>query len=88
MVGLPGRVGRADDDLAAGRVDRGPRSVFYEAQETMRASDRAATRRRREEIIKQLLARRDEVGEVILYESADWLYFLPRSDVHGYLDNR
>jgi len=77
-------------DMAGNRGSsfRGPRSFFYEAQETMRASDRAATRRRREEIIKQLLARRDEVGEVILYESADWLYFLPRSDVHGYLDNR
>ncbi len=56
---------------------RGPRSFFYEAQETLRATDRDAARQRREEIICSLLSRADEINEVILYEAADWTYYLP-----------
>ncbi len=59
---------------------RGPRSFFHEAQATLRAQDRQAVRRRREELICSVLAHEREVGEVILYEAADWLYFLPLAD--------
>ncbi len=69
---------------------RGPRSFFYEAQETMRAADRKKMRKRREQIICTLLSHRNEIKEVLLYEAADWTYFLPLSDPdhcgHGYLD--
>ena len=41
-------------------------------------------------MICHLLAHRKDIGEVILYEAADWLYFLPLSDPdlcgHGFLD--
>ncbi len=79
-------------DLADNRGSkfRGPRSYFFEAQTTLRATDLAAARRSREEMICHLLTHRTEIGEVILYESADWLYFFPLSDSdlcgHNYLD--
>ncbi|NQT21721.1 MAG: hypothetical protein HQ592_18590 [Planctomycetes bacterium] len=69
---------------------RGPRSFFYEAQETLRAKDRDAAREKRENIIRTLLSHRDEIAEVILYEAANWAYYLPVSDPdqceHRYLD--
>ena len=52
----------------------------------MRGRDRAAKDRKREAIIRKLLSHDDEIGEVILYEAADWTYHLPLSDPHAYLD--
>ncbi len=60
-----------------GSAFRGPRSFFYEAQETLRATDAPAAHQRREEIIRDLLAHDEEIGEVLLYEAADWTYYLP-----------
>ena len=79
-------------DLAdnRGSKSRGPRSYFFEAQTTLRTSDPAA-RKGREEMICHLLAQRADINEVILYESADWLYFLPLSDTglcgHDFLNH-
>jgi len=75
-------------DLAGNRGSRfsGPRSFCYEAQETLRRKDKQATARRREQIIRGLLARSDDIGEVILYEAADWTYYLPLNDPHSYLN--
>lgn len=79
-------------DMAGNRGStfRGPRSFFYEAQETLRAKNKDAMRIKREEIIRHLLSHQDEIREVILYEAADWTYFLPLSDPnqcgHDYLD--
>ncbi|MBQ16248.1 MAG: hypothetical protein CMJ65_03885 [Planctomycetaceae bacterium] len=64
----------------------GPRGFCYEAQETLRAADRKQARQKRETIIRRLLAHGDDIREVILYESADWTYYLPITDPHGYLD--
>ena len=80
------------EDMADNRGSsfRGPRSFFYEAQETLRAKDREAARRRRERTICHLLSRKADVNEVILYEAADWTYYLPLSDPqlcgHAFLD--
>ena len=67
------------------------KSFFYEAQETLRAADKPAKRKRREAIICNLLDR-PEVNEILLYEAADWTYYLPLSDRllsgHGYLDRQ
>jgi hypothetical protein len=79
-------------DLAdqRGSSFRGPRSYFFEAQTTLRANDTDAARRAREEMICHLLAQRQDIGEVILYEAADWLYFFPLADAdlcgHGFVD--
>ena len=75
-------------DLAGNRGSRfqGPRSFCYEAQETLRRKDKQETARRREQIIRGLLARSDDIGEVILYEAADWTYYLPLDDPHRYLE--
>ena len=72
-----------DGNLGAGYS--GPKSFFYEAQETLRAkgTERERTRMRREKIIRDLLAR-DEIDEIILYESADWIFNVPISDRHAY----
>lgn len=82
-------VNRYVEDLADNRGSRyrGPRSFIYEAQYTLRAADRDAARKRREEIIRYLLSHKDDIGEVLLYEAADWTYYLPLSDpdVHGHL---
>ena len=64
---------------------RGPLGFCYEAQETLRAADTVAAGERRQQIIRSLLTRRDEIAEVILYESADWLYYLPIDDPHAYV---
>jgi hypothetical protein len=64
---------------------RGAKSFFYEAQETLRAKDKQAAQKRREEIIRELLAR-EAINEVILYEAADWTYYLPIDDPHKHLD--
>lgn len=79
-------------DMANNRGSRflGPRSYFFEAQTTLRATNPVDARRAREAMICHLLAQRANIGEVILYESADWLYFFPLSDTdlcsHGFLD--
>ena len=79
-------------DLAENRGSNfsGPRSFFYEAQETLRTKDGDVTRKKREDIIRKLLSHRNEINEVILYEAADWTYSLPLSDPdqcgHNYLD--
>lgn len=63
----------------------GKHPLLFEAQRTLRtASDEA--QRRREEIIVEIL-QRPEFSQVILYESADWLYDLPLIDPHAYLDD-
>ena len=81
-------VRRYIEDLANNRGSkfRGPRSFVYEAQQTLRAADRNAARKRREEIIRYLLSHKDDIGEVLLYEAADWTYYLPLSDpdIHGH----
>jgi len=68
---------------------RGPKSFFYEAQETLRGKDTQGKRQRRERIICDLL-QREAIDEVLLYEAADWTYYLPLSDVdlcgHAFLD--
>ena len=63
----------------------GPRSFFYEAQETLRGGNRAQASARRDEIIRQLLSHQEEIGEVLLYEAADWTSYLPLDDPHGHL---
>ena len=63
---------------------RGPKSFFYEAQYTLRFADRESATARREEIIRDLL-NQPEIGEVILYEAANWIYGLPIDDPHSYL---
>ncbi len=78
-------------DMRGNRGSRftGLRSIFYEAHRTLQDND-PASRQRREEIICQLLSHREDIGEVILYESAAWTYRLPLSDLdlcgHGFLD--
>jgi len=73
-----------------GSTFRGPRSLFYEAQETLRGANSKQLRPRREQIICDLLSHEKEIGEVILYEAADWAYSFPLIDPdhcgHGYLD--
>ncbi len=79
-------------DLAGnhGSKFRGPRTYFYEGQTTLRATDQAAARKGREAIICHLLKQQNDINEVILYEAADWLYFLSLTDVdlceHRFLD--
>ena len=79
-------------DLANNRSSefRGPRSYFFEAQNTLRATDLPAARLEREKMICHLLSQREEIGEVILYEAADWLYFMPLADTdlcgHAFVD--
>ena len=69
-------------DLADNRSSsfRGPRSFFFEAQYTLRRQDYDTARAEREALICEVLSHEGEVGEVILYEAADWLYYLPFSD--------
>ncbi|MEO1996673.1 MAG: hypothetical protein ABGZ17_15505 [Planctomycetaceae bacterium] len=55
------------------------------ARQTLRRKDKQATARRREQIMRGLLARSDDIGEVILYEAADWTYNLSLDDPHRYL---
>jgi len=76
-------------DLANNRRSRfrGAHSILYEAQETLRQKDKAGFAKKRESIIRKLLARK-EIHEVILYESADWTYYLPQNDPHRYLDTK
>jgi outer membrane protein assembly factor BamB len=70
---------------------RGPRSFFFEAQESLRHKNYEDSMRRRGEIACESLAYVSEVSEVIYYEAADWLYYLPLSkpDVcsHAYVEN-
>ena len=69
-------------DLAdnRGSAFRGPRSYFYEGQFTLRANDAGETRKRRDEMMRFLLSQKGEIGEVLLYEAADWLYFVQLSE--------
>jgi len=66
---------------------RGPKSFFYEAQESLRAEDKSAATMRRKQIIHDVLER-EEISEVILYESADWTYYLPMEDPHAFVEKR
>jgi hypothetical protein len=77
-----------DLPLATQSSVSGPRAIVYEAQATLRHSDKAMATKRREEILRELLQRRDMIDEVLLYESVDWLYALPLdgTDVYGFLD--
>lgn len=63
-----------------GSAFRGPRSYFYEAQFTLRANDAGETRKQRDQMIRYLLSQKDEIREVLLYEAADWLYFVQLSE--------
>ncbi len=80
----------ADLSSNRGSAFRGPRSYFYEAQSSLRATDKAAARQHRESVVCSLLSRQQDIDEVILYEAADWTYFLPLSDrdlcEHSFLD--
>jgi len=76
----------ADLDANRGSSYRGPKSFFYEAQETLRAADKKAKGLRREAIIRGLL-NRPQINEILLYEAADWTYYLPLSG-HNYLDQQ
>lgn len=69
-------------DLAdnRGSAYRGPRSFFFEAQYSLRRNDYDIARAGREALICNVLSRPEDVNEVILYEAADWLYYLPFSD--------
>ncbi len=69
-------------DLADNRGSsfQGPRSFFFEAQYSLRRKDYDVARREREALICNVLSYKDDVGEVILYEAADWLYYLSFSD--------
>jgi hypothetical protein len=73
-----------------GSAYEGPRSFFHEAQYTLRRQDYDAARAERENLILRVLSHQVEVNEVILYEAADWLYFLPFGDSalsgHGFLE--
>ncbi|MFV2066199.1 MAG: hypothetical protein ACC645_04410 [Pirellulales bacterium] len=62
-----------------GSTFRGPRSFFYEAQETIRTGVKETIRRRRDAIICYVLSHPQDVNEVILYEAADWSYYVPHS---------
>lgn len=79
-------------DLAGNRGSsfQGPRSFFFEAQYTLRRKDYDIARAEREALIGHVLSSPEEVNEVILYEAADWLYYLPFTDPvlsgHGFLD--
>lgn len=79
-------------DLATNRGSsfHGPRSFFFEAQYTLRRKDYDIARADREAMIKRLLSHQEEIKEIILYEAADWLYFLPFDDPalggNGFLD--
>ena len=53
---------------------RGSRSVMYEGQYTLKDEN---GRNAREESMCKLLARSEEIGNVVLYEAADWAYRLP-----------
>jgi len=70
-------------DLADNRGSsyRGPRGFFFEAQYTLHRKDYDNARAEREVIICEALSHTGEINEVILYESADWLYSLPFTDL-------
>lgn len=69
---------------------QGPRSFFYEAQETLRGKNFELHRARREEIICDLLKQSEDINEVLLYESTDWMHKMPLDDPdlygNGFLD--
>jgi hypothetical protein len=63
-----------------GSAFHGPRSFFFEAQYSLRRKDYDVARKQREDLICKVLSFEEDVKEVILYESADWLYYLSFSD--------
>lgn len=79
-------------DLAENRGSnfRGPRSYFLEAQFTLRAANLAEARQNRERMICELLSRKDDIRDVLLYEATDWLHTLPLDDPdycsHGFTE--
>lgn len=70
------------DDLADNRGSqfRGPRSYFFEAQFTLRAANAEEARKHREQMICELLSRKADIRDVLLYEATDWLHTLPLDD--------
>ncbi len=67
---------------------RGGKAIVYEAQATLRHSDKEMARQQRQQILQQLLD--DEtINEVLLYEAIDWLYTLPLDgNAYQFLDPR
>ncbi len=66
-----------------GSTYRGPHSYFFEAQFSLRHTDpekHADARATRERMICHLLGHTADINEVILYEAADWLYFMNLND--------
>ena len=53
---------------------RGPKGMMYEGQWTLKDE---AGRRAREAVMCALRSRPKEIGDVIVYEAADWAYRLP-----------
>lgn len=70
------------NDMADNRGSsyQGPRSFFYEAQETLRSSASDEIRSKRNAIMCKLLSREKQIKNIVLYESAHWLYSLPLGD--------
>lgn len=73
---------RQIEDMADNRGSqfRGPRSYFFEAQFTLRAADQKNARAHRERMILEMLSRKADIREVLLYEATDWLHTLPLDD--------
>lgn len=73
---------RQIEDMSQNRGSqfRGPRSYFFEAQFTLRAADQKDARAHRERMILEMLSRKADIREVLLYESTDWLHTLPLDD--------
>lgn len=74
---------RRDFSNNRGSEFRGPRSFFFEAQRTLgyTGKDYEMIRQEREKLICKVLSYKDDVNEVILYESHGWLYNLPFNDL-------
>ena len=53
---------------------RGPKGIMYEGQWTLKDEKGKAAR---EAAMREMLSRAGEIGEVIVYEAADWTYRLP-----------
>ncbi len=68
----------------------GPKSFFYECHSSLYADEENKKQQRREEIICYLLSHPEHINEVILYESAAWVFLRdiskPDSYGHSYLD--
>lgn len=63
-----------DAGRSQGSEFRGPKGIMYEGQWTLKDD---AGRRAREAIMCELRRRATEIGDIIVYEAADWAYRLP-----------